>query len=337
MHRASGPLIRSTALPCAGGASSVMLAVLALALAGPCLAGGARVAGEVGDDLSVQDSAGDSSAADGSAVVLIPSFMGCAYGYRHVVAELNQAGLRTVVVEPLGVGASPKPRDADYSLTAQAARIGAALDRRGVRQAIIVANGAAASLAFRLALARPGLVAGIVSLEGTPAETLGTPGMCKALNLLGLACKLGGQHFLRQSLKQALQGASGDAGWLDGLTFHRYYASFGPDVNATIATLQAMTKAEEPEALAPRLSRVKCPVILLVGEASHTGEVSEAEIARMQKALPDLSVRRLPGCGHYIMEERPAEVVAAVQTLAPRLLVSRAAEGETPARVSIYR
>lgn len=352
MHRLFAPRIRSRALPHASGVSWPWLALLALvlALAGPCLAGSggqaaaapavATAAGEAGlagDDLSVQDSAGNSSAAGGSAVVLIPSFMGCAYGYRHVVPELNHAGLRTIVVEPLGVGDSPKPRDADYSLTAQAARIGAALDRRGVRQAIIVANGAAASMAFRLALARPGLVTGIVSLEGTPAETFGTPGMRKVLTIAGLASKLGGQSFMRNRLEKALQGASGDASWLDGLTFHRYYASFGRDMDATIASLQAMTNAEEPEPLAPRLPLVKCPVIMLVGEAPHSGSVSEAEIARMQDALPDLSVRRLSGCGHYVMEERPADVVSAVQALAPKLLASTAADRDIPVQALTCR
>src|SRR5690606_17565191 len=60
---------------------------------------------------------------DGRAVVMVPGLLGAAYTFRHVRHALAEAGLRVVVVEPLGTGASSRPKHADYSLTAQSRRI----------------------------------------------------------------------------------------------------------------------------------------------------------------------------------------------------------------------
>ena len=52
------------------------------------------------------------------------------------------------------------------SLTAQAERVATVMDGLGASGAIVVAHGAMAGMAMRLALRRPDLVGGIVSLEG---------------------------------------------------------------------------------------------------------------------------------------------------------------------------
>src|SRR5688572_5480302 len=65
----------------------------------------------------------------GTPVVLIPGLFGSAFAYRTVLPRLTAAGYRAIVIEPLGIGASPRPERADYSLTAQADRIATALDR----------------------------------------------------------------------------------------------------------------------------------------------------------------------------------------------------------------
>lgn len=305
-------------------ALAVAALLLWLAASGPAGAGSPDPGAAM--ELAVEVSGSGSAGAAGTAVVLVPGLMGCAYGYRHVVEELNRGGLQTIVLEPLGVGGSPRPAGADYSLAAQAGRIGVALDALGVKQAIVVAHGAAAGMALRLALERPGLVGGIVSLEGGATETAATPGLRRALDLAGLACKLGGKHILRERLERELRQASGDPSWVEGVTFRRYFGNYGRDTEATIAALRAMTAAREPSPLAPRLRQVDCPVVLLVGEAPHDGGVDPAEIARLEAGLPDLTIRRLPGCGHYVMEEQPAAVVAAVRALAPAAL-ARAAGG----------
>src|SRR5262245_37003956 len=64
----------------------------------------------------------------GRPVVLVPGLFGSAFAFRHVVPALVDSGYRPIVIEPLGMGTSARPAHADYSLTAQADRIGAVLD-----------------------------------------------------------------------------------------------------------------------------------------------------------------------------------------------------------------
>lgn len=111
----------------------------------------------------------------GEPVVLIPGLFGAGYGYRKVVPLLVASGYRAIVIEPLGVGRSGRPARADYSLTAQADRIGAALDSLAVSGAIVVAHSVVSTMALRLAIRRPDLVRGIVSLEGGIAASVTTP------------------------------------------------------------------------------------------------------------------------------------------------------------------
>src|SRR5262245_33400528 len=113
---------------------------------------------------------------EGEPVILIPGLFGTAYAFRHVAPLLNAAGFHTIVIEPLGSGGSSRPDRVDYSAGAQASRVAAVLDSLGVQGGLVIAHSAAASVAFRLAFRRPDLVAGTLSLESGPAETLATDG-----------------------------------------------------------------------------------------------------------------------------------------------------------------
>src|SRR5690242_21296198 len=108
------------------------------------------------------------TAGRGDPVVLIPGLFGSAYGFRKVVPLLVDAGYWTIVIEPLGVGASARPEKANYSLTAQADRIAAVLDSLHVHNALIMAHSIGGAEAFRLSYRRPDLVRGVLSVEGGP-------------------------------------------------------------------------------------------------------------------------------------------------------------------------
>src|SRR5574340_1519942 len=66
-------------------------------------------------------------AGSGKPVVLIPGLFGSAFGFRKVTARLPPGDWQVVVIEPLGVGDSDRPSEADYSLVAQADRVAAAI------------------------------------------------------------------------------------------------------------------------------------------------------------------------------------------------------------------
>lgn len=252
------------------------------------------------------------AAGRGDSVVLLPGLSGSSFGYRAVAPPLRVAGMRTFAIEPLGVGMSSRPADADYSLSAQARRLAVVLDTLGVHDAVVVGHGLAATVAYRLALARPDLVRAIVSIEGGPHEGPGSPSLRAALRLAPLLTKIGGRGFLRGQLKRGLVNASHDPGWVTDAIVRGYAAGAERDPQGTLRALRAMAEARDPDPLRPRLAGIRCPVELLIGRPEHSGGVSEEEIAVLRGSLPRFAVVEVPASGHFIQEERPDAVVASV-------------------------
>ena len=251
----------------------------------------------------------------GRAVVLIPGFFGSAFTFRKVSPELNARGYRTLVIEPLGIGASSRPEKGDYSLTAQARRIGAVLDSLGVTSAIVVAHSNGGSIAMRLAVHRPSLVEGLVTIEGGPTESAVTPSFRSALRFAPWIKLLGGVKLIRWKIRHILLDSSGDKSWVTDDVVAGYTAPAAVNLTATLKAYLAMAASPEPEKLAPRLGEITCPVRLMVGGAKHDGDVGTPEVVLLQRTLPNFAVDSVPGAGHFLQEERPDAVVETIEHL----------------------
>ena len=265
--------------------------------------------------LSPAESLTVTLAGDGTPVVLVPGLIGSAFGYRRLVPLLTQAGYRVIVVEPLGIGTSARPEHADYSLTAQADRIAAALDRLAVRGAIVIAHSLGASMVYRMAYRRPDLVAGIVSIDGGPAERAATPAFRRAMAFAPWIKLFGGVSRVRRKVRAQLIKESGDTTWVSDAVVDGYTQGAARDLDATLKAFVRMAERREPEQLRPHLSELRCPVRLLVGTAPHDGGISQREVGVLAEALPAFTVDSIPGVGHFIQEERPEAIVAAVARL----------------------
>lgn len=253
------------------------------------------------------------SDATGPPVVLLPGLFGSTFAFRQLIPLLEAAGYRVFVVEPPGVGDAPRPRATDYSLTAQAARVARALDTMGVRGAVLVAHAISGSIAYRVAYQRPDLVAGIVSLDGGPAEAAATPGFRRAMKFAPWIKLFGGKRLVRHRIASYLRNSSGDPAWVTDAVIDGYTAGATRDLDATLRAFVAMAGAREPGPLAPHLAEIRCPVLLVLGGAPHPGAPPAAEVAELAAMLPVFAVDSLPGVGHFAYEERPAAVVAAVE------------------------
>jgi len=252
----------------------------------------------------------------GRDVVLIPGLFGSAYGFRKVVPLFTAAGYRTIVIEPLGVGSSTRPPRADYTLTAQADRIQKILETLEVKDAILVSHSIGTSMALRLAFRHPDHVRAVVSLEGGAAEEVSTPGFRRAMMFAPLLKLFGGTRLIRGKVRGMLVERSFDPAWVTDEIVTGYTAGAARDMDATLDALSQMSKAREPELLAPRLAEVRCPVRLLLGAAPHKGGPSDAEVQLFQTSLPSFSITRVSGSGHFLFEETPQAVVNAVDEMA---------------------
>jgi pimeloyl-ACP methyl ester carboxylesterase len=277
----------------------------------------------VSDDAVVRDIAvapGESlrttSVGTGRPLVLIPGIFGAAYGYRTITGPLAQSGYRTIVVEPLGYGWSSHPKDADYSFAAQTARVSRVLDSLGVTGALVVAQSSGAAIAFRLAVARPDLVRGLLSIDGGPAESAATPGMKKAFKFGGGLVKFVlDESKLRHDVRREIVRNSGDTTWITDAVIREYTAGQTADMSGSISAFQRMSKSKEPTSLADRLHECVVPVRLLVGTVRHPAEITSQERDMLHAQLRDFETDSVAGSGQYIHEEQPAAVLAAVARL----------------------
>jgi pimeloyl-ACP methyl ester carboxylesterase len=252
----------------------------------------------------------------GEPVVLIPGLFGAAFGYRSIMGPLVEQGYRCIVVEPLGYGWSSHPKKADYSFAAQTKRVAEALDSLGVTRALLVAQSSGASIAFRLAVAQPNLVRGVLSIDGGPAESASTPGMRKAFKLGGFVAKLAmDESKLRHDVRREIVRNSGDTTWITDAVIHQYTAGQTADLSGSIDAFERMSKSKEPESLGDRLHHFTGPVRLLVGMVEHPAEIPDEQRELLLERLGDFAADTVPGTGQYIHEEQPGVVVAAVAQL----------------------
>jgi pimeloyl-ACP methyl ester carboxylesterase len=249
----------------------------------------------------------------GRPVVFIPGLFGSAYAFRKVVPDLVADGRQVITVEMLGTGESGRPSKADYSLAAQAHRIASVLDTLGVRNAVVVGHSISGSVAMRLAVERPDLVGGLVSIEGGPAEAATSPGFRKAMAWAPLLKLFGGKGIVRGKVVKQLHEASADTTWITKEVIAGYTADALSDFGATLDAFQGMAHSREPWALEPRLRELRCPTVLVLGTAPHKSGPPPAEVTLLQDSVPVFSIDSVPNTGHFVSEEQPQAVVAAVE------------------------
>jgi pimeloyl-ACP methyl ester carboxylesterase len=272
-------------------------------------------AGQFVIPLTAVESVAVTTAGAGRPVVLIPGLFGSAYAFRKLVPLLAESGYHALVIEPLGIGRSARPRGADYSLTAQADRVAAALDTLGIRDVVVMGHAVSTSIALRLALRRPDLVSGVIALDGGVAEAAATKGFRSAMVLAPVIRLFGGKGLIRKKIHRYMVSASADTSWVTPAVVEGYTADAARDLNATLDAFEGMADAREPQALVPALGAIRCPVQLAVGGVPHQGAVPADEVDLMRARLPMFGVDSLPNVGHFPFEEDPAAVVEVVRRM----------------------
>jgi pimeloyl-ACP methyl ester carboxylesterase len=249
----------------------------------------------------------------GPAVVIVPGLVSPAYAFRKLLPLLAEAGVRAVVIEPLGVGHSSRPGDADYSHTAQAHRVATVMDSLGLTHAVVMGHAVGTAVSLRLALARPELVGGLVLVEGGALESAAVPGVKKALQFSFLVRLFAGRGRIRKEVRKGLIASSGDTTWVTDSLIERYTEGPAGDMGAVLRALKGMQRSVEPDSLAPHLPQIHVPVLLLLGGAAHDGGPSTGRIRTLERRLPQLRERIVYGAGLHLHEEQP-------QVLADELL-----------------
>jgi pimeloyl-ACP methyl ester carboxylesterase len=252
------------------------------------------------------------------AVVLLPGVLGSAFSMRHVASALVADGHPVVIIDPLGMGSSSRPLNADYSLHAQAVRLLQVLDRLGWADVVIAGHGTSATIALRAAGLAATRVRGVVSIAGGPVEDQQTDGVESALRFAPLLRTPMGRAVARRRFAASMRDRSASSEWLTADVLREYMRPLELDLAGTLRVLRAMGKASEPISLISALASVQAPVTLLEGGVASSGTVTDAQRALLREQVADLQVTKVAGAGAMLHEERPESVVRAIADITRR-------------------
>ncbi len=261
-------------------------------------------------------------------IVLLPGTLGSVYSMRLVSSQLTAQGYAVLVIDPLGMGASDRPRDADYTLAKQAERIVAVLDSVGWRSVRMAAHGTSATIAFHVAARAPERISHIVSIAGGPIDSQRTGGVESALRVSGVLDNRVGRAMARRKFAAQLRERSAEAAWVTDAAIDAYLAPLMRDLSGTLRVLQRMGETREPMPIGAVLSRVRASVTLLTGDVHTPGAPTAAQTELLMRAVPHARVERVARSGAMLHEESPQAVVRS-------LVESSIASGAIPQSPSV--
>jgi pimeloyl-ACP methyl ester carboxylesterase len=238
--------------------------------------------------------------------------------YRRVAEALTGEPIRIVLPDLFGLGFSDKPRDsAAHTIDNHARAIGALVDQLGLRDLVLVVQDWGGAIGLRAMADRPERMAGLVLLNtvvGPPR-----PGfkptlfhrfarwpIVSDLAFRGLGLPQGALH-LAQGDKSSIRGDVARAyryplrGWARNVA-PLALARMVPN-SPTHPSIEPLTRCQQ------YLERFRGPIGVVWGERDPVlGRV----IAFIERLLPQAKVTRTQA-GHFLQEEVPAEIAAAVR------------------------
>lgn len=245
--------------------------------------------------------------------VLIHGFANSLQSFR-LLAPLLTSGYYVVAVDMPGYGLSAKPADFDYHNPNQARVVGEFIRALGLKNVVITGHSLGGAIALRVALTSPEVIGLVVMNPGI--VTTGVPPVAKYMffPLQRVQAKMFGDpefraSFLRRSFVNPgivtdqvvhdLSLASRSEGYLTGMT----------------SLMGQYSDADE----VPLLAEVKVPALVIFGARDRGKPDPRGEFDTLLARLPDSLGLWVEGSGHYVQEEAPTQVAAAMLTFARRL------------------
>jgi pimeloyl-ACP methyl ester carboxylesterase len=206
--------------------------------------------------------------------------------WKRLAPHLEARG-RVTRIDQRGHGATAAP-PGPYSRADLAADVVAVLDAEGVEQTILIGHSMGGIVAMETALAYPDRIAGLV-LIGTTSE-------CRE--------KVAGWYE-----RIALAGEEdGNAGLARAIYGEKSAKEIEGDAQG-IAHVTRMLKSLYTDPLTPKLSDVRCPALMTVGEKDPMGPKA-SEIVHAAMPTGRAALLRVPGKGHWLQLEALEAIVA---------------------------
>ena len=269
------------------------------------------------------------------AVVLLHGFPELAYSWRHQLEPLAAAGLHVLAPDLRGYGDSPAPAEVEaYDLEALAGDVLALLDAHGHERAAVVGHDWGAALAWHLAWTRPERVAAVagLSVPFTPRPPVPPvpvmrrrfgedfyivwfqePGVAEAalerdVRRTLTAREVWGREWAERG--EAGEPAEPPPGWLGEEALAVYVETF--ERTGFRGGLNWYRNLDRNWELTAGMGdrRIEPPALFLTGSRDPVQLFMPA--ASMEGWVPDLRTVVIEGAGHWVQQQRPAEVTDAL-------------------------
>lgn len=260
----------------------------------------------------------DEGPRDAPVLAVLHGFPSASYDFWRVLPALARQH-RVILHDHVGFGFSARPRDYSYSILDQAAHALALWQSLGIGRVHLLAHDYGCSVATELFFRR--CHGGIpVQLQ---SATLVNSGLYYHMAGLRLV-----QHLLRLKVTRPVFSRLA-GGYMYRLNMRRLWGTPGPDLDAELDELWAMTRRNNGKVALGWLSEYleerrwkyterwnagirgfDAPAHVLWGDRDPVGIPAIAE--RLARELPQATLTWLPGVGHYPMIESPGPFADAV-------------------------
>jgi 2-(acetamidomethylene)succinate hydrolase len=218
------------------------------------------------------------------------------------MAELLAARFRITSIDQRGHGRAPKPASG-YAAEDYAGDVNNLLAER----TLLIGHSLGARNALVAGARYPEKVAGVVAIDFTPyIEAEVFDALDKRVD--GGSRDFGSLQEVSAYLKERYPRLPAEA--IERRARHGYEQVGGRWRPLAAPEAMRETCAGLRADLAPALKAIRVPVLLLRGEDSKL--VSRAAWEKTRALRPDLAAREIAGADHYVPEEQPAAVAAAV-------------------------
>lgn len=237
------------------------------------------------------------------------------FEWRHLIRALAPE-YRCVAPDHLGFGLSDRPRGADYSPEAHAARFAAFCEELGLRDVTLVVHDFGGPIALPWALEAPGRIRRLVVLNSWMWSFADDPVMRRRARMAGGAFGRWLYRWMNASLRMLMPSVYGNRRALTKAIHAQYLAPFR-ERWARGEVLWALARALEGsaahyDALWQRRGALGgVPTLVLWGMKDDA--FRPTMLARWREAAPHARIVELASAGHWPHEEEPEVVAGAIR------------------------
>lgn len=231
------------------------------------------------------------------------------------VVPLLPGGRRLIVVDLLGYGRSDRPLGRDVSIPGHGARTVALLDALGINYACIVGHDVGGGIAQWMAIHAPTRVSRLCLVNTVGFDCWPARDVKLARATLPLTRYLPPLWMLSVLRTDLLRGYSDRTRGIHSVEqYVRPFAS-AEGRDAFVAHMEALD-SRDTVALMPRLKNVVAPTAVLSG--AHDPFLSKVIGERLRKTIPGATLEVVADARHFLPEESPERVAAAITSLLAR-------------------